>query len=191
MPGMYAESAYDLAGTIVVVVDRKRIIDGKRIRKGDGVIGIPSTGLHTNGYSLARKVLLERFAPDSYVEELGGTLGDVLLAVHRSYLRVITALRAKFEVRGLAHITGGGIEGNTMRVIPRGKRLRVDWEAWERPALYRLIQRLGDVPENDMRKTFNLGIGLVVIVPGAQCDNVMDFLKKRGEGGVLAGEVVI
>ena len=191
MPGMYAEKAYDLAGMIVGVVDKKDIVDGRRIRKGDVLVGIPSTGLHTNGYSLARKVLFERYAPDTYVEELGGTVADALLAVHRSYLKIIRALRAKFDVRGLAHITGGGIEGNTMRVIPKGKRLRIDWQAWERPPVFRVIQALGGVPEQDMRRTFNLGLGLIVVIPHVQCDAVIDFLKKKSEKGIIAGEVVM
>ena len=190
MPGMYAEKAYDLAGMIVGVVDRKDIVDGRRIRKGDVLVGIPSTGLHTNGYSLARKVLFGKYTADTYLEELGGTVADALLAVHRSYLKIIRDVRAKFDVRGLAHITGGGIEGNTMRVIPKGKRLKVDWQAWERPPVFRLIQTLGSVPEEDMRRTFNLGLGLIVVIPRAQCDAVVGFLKRKGENGVIAGEVI-
>ncbi len=189
MPGLYNEHQYDLAGMIVGVVDKSNLIDGKRVRKGDVLIGLTSTGLHTNGYSLARAVLLKDLSPDSRIEELGGTLGDALLAVHRSYLSVIRALVERWDVRAFSHITGGGIVGNTVRVLPAGLKLQVDWEAWERPPLFRMIQRLGNVPEDDMRRTFNLGVGLVVIIPKKQGGKVLEFLDRRGEKGILMGEV--
>ena len=189
MPGLYGEQEYDLAGTIVGVVEKTKIIDGSRVRAGDALIGIPSTGLHTNGFSLARAVLLKEFSLDRTVDELGEPLGDALLRVHRSYLAAIRALAGKFDVRALSHITGGGIVGNTMRVVPPGKTLRIDWAAWDRPPIFRLIQRLGGVPEDDMRRTFNLGIGLVAIVPRRESSNVISFLKKKGERSFVIGEV--
>ena len=128
------------------------------------LIGLPSTGLHTNGYSLARAVLFKQYRVDERIPDLGTTLGKALLAVHRSYLGAVRPLLGKPALRGMSHITGGGIVGNTMRVIPKGLALKIDWDAWKRPAIFGLIQRLGEVPEEDMRKTFNLGIGLILVV---------------------------
>ncbi|MEW6509433.1 MAG: phosphoribosylformylglycinamidine cyclo-ligase [Bacteroidota bacterium] len=190
MPGLYEPHEYDLAGTVVGVVERGRIVDGRRIRKGDVLIGLPSTGLHTNGYSLARAALLGPYALDQFIAELGTTLGEALLAVHRSYLRTVQPLLRRFDVRGLSHITGGGIVGNTSRVLPKRRTLRVDWGAWQKPPIFDLIQKTGDVPEEDMRRTFNLGIGMIVIVPAAQAEGVVSFLAKRREPAVILGEVV-
>jgi phosphoribosylformylglycinamidine cyclo-ligase len=135
MPGMYAEKDFDVAGTIVGLVDEKKIVNGKRIKKGDVLIGLPSTGLHTNGYSLARAALFTAYDVDTVVDELGCSVGEALLRVHRSYLPVVQPLMRRFDIRGLSHVTGGGIVGNTMRIIPKGRRLAVDWTAWRRPAL--------------------------------------------------------
>jgi phosphoribosylformylglycinamidine cyclo-ligase len=190
MPGMYGEDCYDLAGTIVGVVDRKSIVNGKTVRKGDVLIGLPSTGLHTNGYSLARAVLLRQHALSDRIEELGMTLADALLTVHRSYIRPVQRLLRTGFVRGLAHITGGGIVGNTRRVLPTGLALAVDWNAWERPPLFRLIQRLGEVPEDDMRRTFNCGIGLIAIVARASADRILRELRTMRERAFIVGEVV-
>lgn len=190
MPGFYRENEYDIAGTIVGVVEKKRIITGARVRKGDILIALPSTGLHTNGYSLARAVLLEKFGLRDYVSELGSRLADALMAVHRSYLGVVTAVLRKIKVHGLAHITGGGIVGNTMRVVPHGLHLNINWGAWERPPLFTLIQRVGNVPEDDMRRTFNLGVGLVMIVGQKRVDDVMRIIGKQGERAFIIGEVV-
>jgi len=189
MPGFYRPGEYDLAGTIVGVVEKSKIIDGKNIRAGDVLLGLPSTGLHTNGYSLARAVLLQRFALDEHIADLGTTLGDALLAVHRSYLNIVTRLLKKFSIHGLSHITGGGIEGNTMRIVPSGLMLAIDWDAWSRPAIFSLIQSLGSVSEEDMRRTFNLGIGLVIIVGRRDVDAVLRFLKRNNERPVVIGEV--
>ena len=189
MPGMYKDDDYDLAGTIVGVVERRMIVDGRKIKRGDVLIGLPSTGLHTNGYSLARAVLLNRFDLASYREELGSTLGDALLAVHRSYLKPILPLLTQPSLHGLAHITGGGIEGNTARVIPRGLKLSVDWDAWERPPIFRLIQQAGEVPEEDMRRTFNLGIGIVAIASKTGADRMLSGFRRRGEKSVVMGEI--
>jgi phosphoribosylformylglycinamidine cyclo-ligase len=189
MPGLYEPDEFDLAGMIVGVVEKHRIIDGRRIRKGDVLIGLPSTGLHTNGFSLARAALFPRYSPDDHVEELGTTVGESLLAVHRSYLGVVGPLLPRFDIRGLAHITGGGIVGNTRRVLPRSRSLTMRWDAWDRPPIFRLIQRAGRVPEEDMRRTFNLGMGLVMIVPERQAGGVMSYLKRRKEPAAFIGEV--
>jgi phosphoribosylformylglycinamidine cyclo-ligase len=189
MPGMYADEDFDLAGTIVGVVDKAKIVDGRKIRRGDVLIGLPSTGLHTNGYSLARAVLLKQFRVDERIPDLGATLGKALLAVHRSYLGAVRPLLGTPALRGMSHITGGGIVGNTMRVIPKGLGLKIDWESWRRPPLFGLIQRLGEVPEEDMRRTFNLGIGLILVAAKGEADRVLRGLQKRGEKPLVIGEV--
>jgi phosphoribosylformylglycinamidine cyclo-ligase len=191
MPGMYEGSKYDLAGTIVGVVDHDQIITGATVQPGDVLIGLPSTGLHTNGYSLARKVLLNAFTIEDRPSALqGASLADALLAVHRSYLDTIQALLAKRVVQGMAHVTGGGISGNIKRVMPDGMRAAVDYDAWHRPPLFELIQSTGNVPEEDMRRTFNLGIGLILVVRPHDAPETMALLRDRGEDPVSIGHVV-
>jgi phosphoribosylformylglycinamidine cyclo-ligase len=192
MPGMYGMEDYDVAGTIVGIVDEKKILNGKNVKRGDVLIGLPSTGLHTNGYSLARRVLLDKFALDIHLDELGKTLGDALLAVHRSYRQsihpILNSPISKY-IHGLSHITGGGIEGNTMRVVPSGLALTVDWNAWERPAIFNLIQHVGEVPEEDMRRTFNLGVGLILVVDRKGVDAVVSALSYKKEKPFVMGEI--
>jgi len=190
MPGLYSEGEYDLAGTIVGVVDESKIVNGKKIREGDVLIGLPSTGLHTNGYSLARKVLFEHYSINEYFDDLATTLGDALLWVHRSYYKSVFPLFSRGAVKGLSHITGGGIEGNTMRILPKGLSLRVDWNAWERPFLFRLIQKAGNVPEDDMRRTFNLGVGLVLVAQASKAGSLLSALRKKREKPFLMGKIV-
>jgi len=190
MPGFYQGTDYDIAGTIVGVVEKKKILTGSDIRKGDVLIGLPSTGLHTNGYSLARAVLLKKFGASQHIDELGGRLGDMLLAVHRSYLKVVSPLLQRFEIRGLSHITGGGIIGNTMRILPKGLDLMIDWNAWERPPIFRLIQRIGDVPEEDMRRTFNLGVGMIIVASKKEGERIVKFLRKQGEPALIIGRTI-
>jgi phosphoribosylformylglycinamidine cyclo-ligase len=188
MPGVYDVEDFDLAGTIVGVVDQPDIINGSKIEAGDVMIGLPSTGLHTNGYSLARKVfegrMNERFAG------LDGTVGEELLKVHRSYLPVIEPLLGTGDLRGMSHITGGGLMGNTMRIVPEGLTLSVDWNSWPELPIFDLIRKEGQVPEEDMRRTFNLGLGLVMIVSKERVDHIMGYLKSREEHAYIAGEVV-
>ncbi len=192
MPGLYSPGDYDLVGSIVGVVDRENIIDGRAIRAGDVLVGLPSTGLHTNGYSLARHVLLDRagLRLEQHVEEIGTTLGEELLRVHRSYRTAIREAVAVGGIRGIAHVTGGGIEGNTQRLLPAGLELLVRWDCWERPPIFELIQRLGDVPEEEMRRTFNLGIGLVFVVERDRASGVVAALRSVGENPVMIGEIV-
>jgi phosphoribosylformylglycinamidine cyclo-ligase len=190
MPGIYQDGEFDIAGTIVGVVEKKKIIDGKKIKAGDVLIGLPSTGLHTNGYSLARKVLLPRMTLRKFRAELNGSLGNALLAVHRSYLFPIRLLLSRDLVHGMSHVTGGGIIGNTMRVIPKGLRISVDWNSWERPAIFSLIQNRGHVPEHDMRKTFNLGIGLIFIVARQKAEEAIRLLMQQNEIPLVIGEVL-
>lgn len=190
MPGFYRENEYDIAGTIVGIVEKEKIFDGRKIRAGDVMIGLTSTGLHTNGYSLARKVLFARYSVHDFIDVLGTRLGDVLLAIHHSYLKAIRAVRDVPATHGFAHITGGGIMGNTSRIVRQGLRLKVNWNSWERPAIFQLIKGEGNVPENEMRRTFNLGVGLVIIVSKTGVDNVIGKLKKQKEKPFIIGEVV-
>jgi phosphoribosylformylglycinamidine cyclo-ligase len=190
MPDLYAPGDYDLAGTIVGVVERAAMLDGSRVEAGDVLLGLPSTGLHTNGYSLARKVLFERFVANDRPDALGGeTVAEALLRVHRSYLDAIQALCAEDLAHAFAHVTGGGIEGNTRRVIPDGLALDLRWNAWSRPALFDLIAEVGAVPEDDMRRTFNLGVGLVAVVPEATKTRALAVLGALGEPAFEIGRV--
>jgi phosphoribosylformylglycinamidine cyclo-ligase len=190
MPGMYRNGDYDIAGMIVGVVDKPEIINGSAIRAGDAIIGVPSNGLHTNGYSLARAVLFDRYDVDGYIEEIGCTLGEELLKVHRSYLGVIQHLIANAKPGGLAHITGGGIVGNTTRILPEGVTLHIDWSAWQPPPIFGIIRAAGSVQENEMRKVFNMGVGLTVIVPPKTADRVLEALRNCGEEPFVIGTVV-
>jgi phosphoribosylformylglycinamidine cyclo-ligase len=190
MPDLYNEGEYDLAGTIVGIVEKEQILDGSRVEAGDVLIGLPSTGLHTNGYSLARKVLFRHFEIDEAPKALGReTVGQALLHIHRSYLHTIRQMIAQDLAHAFVHVTGGGIPGNTARIIPDGLQFVVDYSAWERPALFRLIQDVGNVPEEDMRRTFNLGIVLIAVVPGAQVEAAKSFLSEAGEHPILLGSV--
>ncbi|MDT7857504.1 phosphoribosylformylglycinamidine cyclo-ligase [Rubrivirga sp. S365] len=191
MPDLYKAGDYDLAGTVVGVVERDAIVDGSAIEAGDVLLGLPSTGLHTNGYSLARKVLFDRFVAADTPDVLGGvTVGEALLRVHKSYLDAIQALIAEGLAHGFAHVTGGGLVGNTERVLPDSLALDVDWDAWSRPALFRLIQETGEVPEDDMRRTFNLGVGLVAVVPSDARARALAVLGALGEPAFEIGRVV-
>ncbi len=187
MPGIYEAEDFDLAGTIVGMVDKPNIVNGSKIAEGDVMIGLPSTGLHTNGYSLARKVLEGRM--HEKVAGLDGSIGQELLKVHRSYLPVVEPLIGTDELKGMSHITGGGLMGNTMRIVPDGLTLSVDWTAWPEPLIFDLIRKGGDVPEEDMRRTFNLGLGLVMIVAKERVEHMMSYLKSRQENAYIIGSV--
>ena len=191
MPDIYAPGEYDLAGTIVGVVEKDAVIDGSAIVEGDALLGLRSTGLHTNGYSLARKVLFSHYEVTDAPSELSGsTVGEALLAVHRSYVGAIRGLITSGYGRAFVHVTGGGIPGNTVRVIPDGLSFEVDYSAWDRPAIFDLIQELGGVPEDDMRRTFNLGIGLICIVRGDGYEDAVRVLGDLGEDAILMGRIV-
>ncbi len=191
MPDLYVRGEYDLAGTIVGIVEKDRILDGSRVVAGDALIGVPSTGLHTNGYSLARKVLLGRYNIDEQITGLEGeSVGEALLRVHRSYLKTIGVLLEADCANALVHVTGGGLPGNTARVIPEPLRFEVDYDSWQRPAIFRIIQEEGEVPEEDMRRTFNLGIGLVLVAPRERAGEAIDLLVAAGEHPVQIGRVL-
>lgn len=191
MPDVYGDENFDLVGCIVGVVEKGEILNGSTTQVGDVLVGLPSTGLHTNGYTLARTVLFDRYDVADTPDALGGeTVGEALLRVHRSYLDVIrTARESDATPRGFAHITGGGLPGNLRRILPDGCRAAVDYEAWDRPPLFALIQSEGDVPEEDMRRTFNLGVGLVGTFPEEDVDAVMDAWRGAGEQPVVIGRV--
>lgn len=195
MPGMYSGADYDLAGTIVGVVERDRMFRRENVVSGDVLIGLPSTGLHTNGFSLARRALLQHYPLDATPQILGGeTVASALLKVHRSYLHPILRLLEQFEpgkdIHALSHITGGGIVGNTSRVLSEGLSLSINWKAWERPAIFQLIQEAGIVPEEEMRRAFNLGIGLILIIPSDKAESIENALEEFGETPVRIGNVV-
>jgi phosphoribosylformylglycinamidine cyclo-ligase len=183
MPGFYADGEYDLAGFIVGAVPRNRLIDGRTIAPGDALIGVPSSGLHTNGYSLARRIVFELagLRPDSHVAELGTTVGAALLEPHRSYLSLVRPLLPSGLIKGMAHITGGGITDNLPRILPPGTGAVVDPAAWEVPALFRWLQRTGNVPDDDMFRTFNMGIGLIVVCANHDADRIVADLADAGE----------
>ena len=191
MPGMYAPGEYDLAGFIVGAVERKRMLTGSDIEPGDLILGLPSQGLHTNGYSLARRLLFEiaGHQPDARLAELTGTLADELLKVHRSYLKPITALHKAKHLKGAAHITGGGLTDNVPRILPRGTVAQIDHTSWPRQPIFELLKKLGNIPEEDYRRTFNLGVGMVFIVSERKFGFVSQILKKMGEPFYKIGQV--
>lgn len=190
MPGFYAEGDFDLAGTIVGWAEEEELILGKDIEPGDVILGLPSNGLHTNGYSLARRVLLEKagLKLDQPIPELGCKLGEELLKVHTSYLNVVREIRSKVRIKGIAHITGGGIEGNLSRILPEGCRLQIHYGSWPEPAIFDLIRKLGPVEEAEMRRVFNLGVGMGVVV--SQDDERIVNKKLRVIKPFRVGEIV-
>jgi phosphoribosylformylglycinamidine cyclo-ligase len=192
MPGFYPPNEYDLAGSIVGWVRRRHIVDGSRIRPGDVILGLASAGLHTNGYSLARKVLLEQegMKLTERVPELGRTLGDELLATHRCYWPVVQPLLARGWLKGLVHVTGGGLTDNTPRILPRGCQAEIRLGSWPVLPVFELIARLGCVPQDDMLRTFNMGIGLALVVAKRDLALVSSALKKSREKFWIIGRIV-
>ncbi len=189
MPDMYQPGEYDLAGTIVGVVEKEKIIDGRDIKAGDAIIGVASNGLHTNGYSLARKVLFSKYNPQDEILEIGNILGDELLKVHLNYYPIIKELTENFPIKGMAHITGGGLFKNTIRVLPDGLKPHFEWGSWTIPAIFRLIQETGEIPEDDIRQTFNMGIGLVFIVDRKERGNLLSYADRFDLSFMPIGEV--
>ncbi len=188
MPGVYEPNAVDLVGTIVGVVERKRLIDGQRIQPGDLILGLPSTGLHTNGYTLARRVLADLDWHEPRPELGGQTIGQALLTPHRPYLAEVEALgQAGVDIRGLAHITGGGLVDNPPRILPQGVTAVLHPERWSRPAIFNLIQQVGDIDLAEMFHVFNMGLGMLVIIPP---DQLLQAQKLLGDDGQLVGEIV-
>ncbi len=192
MPGFYADGEYDLAGFIVGVADRETLVDGRSIAIGDMLIGLGSNGLHTNGYSLARRIVFDHLglSVESRVEELGETVGEALLRPHRSYLHAVYPLISKGALKGMAHITGGGITDNLPRILPTGTAAQVNRSRWEVPPLFQWLQRSGDVPDEEMLRTFNMGIGLILVCTPALVEPALEDLRARHESPVVIGTIV-
>jgi phosphoribosylformylglycinamidine cyclo-ligase len=192
MPGFYAVGEYDVAGFIVGIVDRERVIDGKSIAAGDVLLALPSVGLHTNGYSLARKLFFEvgGYTAASQVEELGMTVGQALLAPHLSYLPALEGLLDTGAIKGLAHITGGGLVDNIPRILPEGTAVEIRRGSWPALPVFTLMQRLGNVSETEMHRTFNMGVGMVIICAPADAPLIRTHIETRGESIFEIGRVV-
>ncbi len=189
MPGFYQMGEYDMSGTITGVVEKDQLLSNRSVSKGDVLVGLKSSGLHTNGYSLARHVLLSHFDVDDYVDELDLALGEELLKIHRSYLSIVQPILKQPWLKAISHITGGGLVENTNRVIGDNLKLMINWESWEVPAIFKLIQNLGKVPEDDMRRAMNMGIGMVLIVDQSHVDKVTTHLSEMNEPHVVIGTI--
>jgi len=182
MPGFYDKGEYDLSGFAVGVVDQGRIIDGSKIKKGDAVIGLASSGIHSNGYSLVRKIFFEykKMSVKKFIPECSRTLGEELLSPTKIYVRAYDAVKDRLTVKGMAHITGGGMPGNLPRIFPKGFGAFVEEQSWPVPPIFSVMQRLGNVPDEDMKRTFNMGIGFAMIVDKGEADKTIALLKKAG-----------
>ena len=191
MPGFYADGEYDLAGTIIGAVSRDKIITGEHIQVGDILLGLPSNGLHTNGYSLARKLLFDvaKYGPEQYINELKDKTGAALMRTHRSYLAIIKKLTGAEVVSGMAHITGGGITENLPRIIPRGMGALVDRASWTVPPLFEHLQQLGNVEDAEMLRTFNMGIGLICVIPADKVKKAKAVLNRANERHSIIGRI--
>jgi phosphoribosylformylglycinamidine cyclo-ligase len=192
MPGFYPDGEYDLAGFIVGVVERERIITGKDVQIGDIILGLASNGLHTNGYSLARKLLFEvaHYSPETYVNEIKNKVGNELMRTHRSYWPVLKKLIDAQCVVALAHITGGGITENLPRVLPRGTAAVIELGSWAVPPIFEHLQQLGNVPQDEMLRTFNMGMGMLLVVPAAKFKKAQTVLDRVGEKAITIGRIV-
>ncbi len=191
MPGVYAPDNFDVAGSIVGVVEFDKIIDGSQIKGDDCLIGVASNGLHTNGYSLVRKVFFENsdYSVTMRLDETQSTLGEELLRIHRSYQRLIEKIKNSEGLHGIAHITGGGIVGNTARLLKDDLELQIDWSAWEMQAIFKIIQKEGNIPDSEMRKVFNLGVGLVLVVNTGTVESFLNACKTTSEQAFVIGSV--
>ncbi len=191
MPGFYSEDEYDIAGFAVGVVEKSKIIDGSSIREGDMLIGLASSGIHSNGYSLVRKILNpNREKLQEYVEKLGCTLGEELLRPTRIYVKTILDLIGRFNIKGISHITGGGFIENIPRMVPEGLRVRINKGTWPVLPVFELLQKVGNIPEKEMFNTFNMSIGMVIAVDRDAAEKVQAYLNSRDEKAYLIGEIV-
>mgnify|MGYP001492695994 FL=1 len=190
MPGFYDNKKYDVSGTIVGVVEKDKMLSNNKVSKGDILVGLPSNGLHTNGYSLARKVLLDKYKIGEYVKDLGCSVDEELLKIHKSYLKVLNDILEEPWLKALSHITGGGLIENTHRVLEKDQDINIDWNSWEWPNIFKLIQNQGNIEFNDMIRPFNLGIGMVLIINKDSLDKLENHLNKLNEKYYLIGEVI-
>ena len=192
MPGFYSEGEYDLAGFAVGIVEKNRIIDGREIREGDSIIGLTSNGLHSNGFSLVRKVLLEekKYDLEKFIPSLGKTWGEELLTPTRIYVKPILHLLEKYEILGIAHITGGGMVENISRILPEGVSVQINEDSWPKPTVFSLIQKEGKISSKEMYRTFNMGIGMALIVRSNKAEEIINELNKMNFPSYLIGQVV-
>jgi phosphoribosylformylglycinamidine cyclo-ligase len=192
MPGFYPEGEYDLAGFIVGAVDREKIVNGKNVQIGDVILGLPSNGLHTNGYSLARKLLFEvaKYTPETYVNEIKGKVGNELMRPHKSYWPALRKLIDSECVSAMAHITGGGITENLPRVLPRGTGAVIELGSWPVQPIFEHMQNLGNVPQEEMLRTFNMGLGMLLVVPNKKFKKTQTLLERASEKGYTVGRIV-
>jgi len=193
MPGMYAENEYDLAGFAVGMVDKEKMINSENIEIGDKVIGLRSSGVHSNGFSLVRKLFhigTDEDALDKYKDELGVTLGEALLTPTKIYVKPVLELISKVNIKGISHITGGGFYENMPRMLRDGVALNIKKDSYEIPKIFKLIKEVGEIPTHDMYNTFNMGIGMAIIVPEKDVENSLRILKDQGEEAYLIGEVI-
>jgi len=193
MPGFYGDGEYDLAGFVVGVAEKAKLINGRAIAVGDVLVGVPSSGLHTNGYSLARRIAFDQLGltVDRHIPELGRTLGEALLEPHRAYLPLVRPLLDGGRIKGLAHITGGGITDNLPRVLPHGTAAVVDVSSWEVPPIFKWLRQNGRVPADDMMRTFNMGLGLIIVTARDKAEQLIDELAARGgRDSRVIGEIV-
>jgi len=192
MPGFYAEGEYDIAGFIVGVVDKEKVIDGKTIKEGDSVLALPAVGLHTNGYSLARKLFFEvaGYTADSYIKELGTTVGDALLETHPSYLQTLDGLLETGKIKGLAHITGGGLVENIPRILPENTSVEIQKGSWRVLPIYELMQSIGNVEESEMYRAFNMGVGMVIVCAPENKQDIIAHIEEQGEEVQEIGRII-
>ncbi|MBC5997818.1 phosphoribosylformylglycinamidine cyclo-ligase [Romboutsia ilealis] len=192
MPGMYSEGEYDLAGFSVGIADRENIVYGNNVKSGDTLIGIASSGVHSNGFSFVRKIFLDKYGYtlDQHIEELGMTLGEALLTPTKIYVKLVLDLMAKHELKAIAHITGGGVIENITRVIPKGLGINIEKNSWEKPAIFKMIESFNTVDDRELHKSFNMGIGLVLIVDKENANKIVDYINTTDEKAYIVGEVV-
>ncbi len=192
MPGMYSEEDYDLAGFSVGIADKNKIISGQNVKEGDKLIGIASSGIHSNGYSFIRKIFLDEYnyKLTDYIEDLGMTLGEALLIPTKIYVKLIMDLISKYELKAIAHITGGGVIENIPRVIPKGLGIDINKNSWEKPAIFKMIEKFNAIDEVELHKSFNMGIGLVMIVESEKCEEILNYINEKNEKAYIIGEVV-
>lgn len=192
MPGMYSKEDYDLAGFSVGIADKSKIISGQNVKAGDTLIGIASSGIHSNGYSFIRKIFLEeyKYELDQYIEELEMTLGEALLVPTKIYVKLVIDLLKKYDLKAIAHITGGGVIENIPRVIPKGLGIDINKNSWEKPAIFKMIENFNSIDEIELHKSFNMGIGLVIVVDSNKSEEITKFINEGEEKAFIIGEVV-
>ncbi|MGL5507825.1 MAG: phosphoribosylformylglycinamidine cyclo-ligase [Paraclostridium sp.] len=192
MPGMYTEEDYDLAGFSVGIADKNKIVSGQNVKKGDVLIGLASSGIHSNGYSFVRKIFLDEYKYEltQHIEELGMTLGEALLTPTKIYVKPVMDLLQKYELKAIAHITGGGVIENIPRVVPKGLGIDIKKDSWEKPAIFKMIEGFNAIDEIELHKSFNMGIGLVIVVDADKADEVVNYINEGEEKAYIIGEVV-